>query len=276
MKVNSMQFTVALAQIDASSLDPKKNLEKVERYIKEAKEKEASCVIFPELFTTGLRWDLLGPYKKIARELAEEFASYAKKYSIHLMGSLPFFQDGATLTNNFRVISPAGQCIASYSKIHLISLLGEGQAFSAGKKLEVTELNIQGARFSAGFAICYDIRFCEMFTQYGIKGCDVTFICSAFPKIRMDQKKVLETARAIENQMFVVSVNRVGCEEIPDIGQSLYGGESMIIDPLGRIEKKASPDKEELVVHCIDLSKVKNTREKFHTLSDRKQSCYYI
>lgn len=270
-----MKLTLSLAQMDSSDQGPGENLKKAEVFIKKAKDESSSLVIFPELFTTGLRWHLFEKEKDRSNEYVKRFAELAKKYQIFIMGSLPYKKKDGSFTNNLRVYGQDGSCKASYDKIHLISLLNEDKVLSPGTHLEVAELCFDSKnKIKAGFAICYDIRFCEMFAQYGINGCQVVFICSAFPKIRIEHLKSLVKARAIENQMYMVSVNRTGKEIIDDIGESIYGGSSMIVDPLGEIEVLAKEDEEMLITHTIDLGKVQKTRDTFHTLKDRRPSCY--
>ncbi|MCH9631511.1 MAG: Omega-amidase YafV [Chlamydiia bacterium] len=248
------------------------NIQKAEGYIKEAKDAGSEFILFPELFTTGLHWDVFDRYKAVCNEVEEQLSALAKKYSIHLGGSVLHKNKEGSFTNAFLLYDKSGECISCYEKIHLISLLDEDKALSPGKKLSTYDFEFG----KVGFAICYDVRFCEMFAKYATSGCSCIFICSAFPKIRIEHLKSLLIARAIENQMYVVSVNRVGIDKIPDIGDSEYGGSSMIIDPLGNVETLASDSKEELVSHTIDLEKVTKTRSTFHTLKDRVPDKYHL
>ena len=116
--------------------------------------------------------------------------------------------------------------------------------------------------------ICYDIRFCELARTYALKKADVLVVTSDFPNPRVNHWRTLLTARAIENQMFVVACNRVGPSPM-----GTYCGHSLIIDPWGDIIAEGG-DGEEIVTGSIDYTKTREVRDLIHMFRDRQPTLY--
>ena len=117
---------------------------------------------------------------------------------------------------------------------------------------------------AVGLSICYDLRFPEMFRPYAVAGSYLTLIVAEWPERRVQHWSKLLQARAIENQMFVAGVNKVG----ESMGVKL-GGCSAIVDPWGIIRQGGGDD--EVILRAeLDLAEVKTARKRFPALADRK------
>ena len=122
---------------------------------------------------------------------------------------------------------------------------------------------------AAGLAICYDLRFPELFRRYAVRDkAKLILICAEWPQARVNHWRALLQARAIENQCFVAATNSCG-----KTGGTVFGGNSMIIDPWGEIIAEAGAD-EALVTGEIDLSEVDRVRQTIPVFEDRRPEVY--
>ncbi len=116
--------------------------------------------------------------------------------------------------------------------------------------------------------ICYDIRFPEWLRKQAAQGPQVIFVSAEWPTVRLPQWRLLLQARAIENQAYVVAVNRVGSD--PD---NNFGGQSLVIDPLGQIMAIAGAHAQ-LVTAKLDLAQVAQVRGQIPVFNDRRPELY--
>ena len=121
-----------------------------------------------------------------------------------------------------------------------------------------------------GIIICYDVRFPELTRSLAVEGLDMLFVVSQWPKVRTFHLCTLTAARAIENQMFVVCCNSCGTA-----GETVYGGNSAIIDPWGQAIASAG-DKETILAGDCDLSVLTDIRNTIPVFRDRKTNLYNI
>ncbi len=241
---------VAIAQINIVPGDRERNLKKSIKIIKKI---DADVIIFPELFTTGFY------YKNLD---VENFNDTIKKLSNNcnnkiVIGTI-IEKEGNHYYNTMLVISNKG-LIEKYRKIHLF--FRERKYFRNGNELKVFKYE----NFVIGLAICYDIRFPEMFRKLLKMGANTFIISAAFPLKRKDHWEILLKARAIENQAYVIACNRIGRDLDED-----YAGTSMIIDPWGNVLKKASDDKEEILYENLKYERILEIRNNFPILKDIK------
>jgi omega-amidase len=156
----------------------------------------------------------------------------------------------------------------SYRKTHLFAgtPIGEDECFSPGNELK--SFPFGGLRL--GLSICYDLRFPELYRTLAIEEQANVFILSAaWPFPRLEHFRVLATARAIENQSYMIVSNRVGTDE----GVTCCGS-SAIIDPYGVILASASTDREELVQAEVSLEVVRSVRDKMAVFEQRRPELY--
>jgi len=251
------------AQIDGVWESPEQTLETAEPVFSDAARAGAVLISFPEQFPTG--WDpasnknsedLVGPTVTGLRRLA-------KKYSINVIGSFreTFFPKPR---NTSIAIGKDGEILATYAKIHLFTPGMEDRTFTPGVSLAT--FTIEGVQF--GLAICYDLRFPELFRLYRRKGVHAVIVPSAWPKSRLRYWELFIQSRAAENQMYVAGVNTTGTNPVDQ-----YSGASMTADPHGTIIARAGTGNE-LLYYEIDPLVAKQTRQDFPVENDRKDALY--
>ena len=125
-------------------------------------------------------------------------------------------------------------------------------------------------------AICYDIRFPELFRTYALAGTKIIICPAAFPTPRLTHWKTLIRARAIENQLFMICPNQVGNEDLGKEGIINYGGSSSIIDPWGEVVAEGNITEEKLLTASIDIDKVDEIRKKMTVFKDRRTDLYKL
>lgn len=253
---------VALAQMDIVWEDKEKNSIKSENKIKEAKEKGADLILFPEMSFTGFSMNVekIGETKKHKNqfESVEKIQKFAKKYEMGI-GFGYVEKEGEMGKNHYTVISKDGQVISDYVKIHPFSYGGEDQYYESGNRIEVFEM--QGWKIAT--FICYDLRFPEIF-QIASSKAQVIIVAANWPESRREHWLVLLKARAIENQCYIIGVNRTGMG-----GGISYVGDSMVIDPYGKI-LEVMREKEGLILCEIDRQVAEEWRQQFPQRKDRK------
>lgn len=254
---------IALAQIDIKWEDKDFNLKKCECFIKEAKEKKADLVIFPEMTLTGFSMN--------PRNITENYinSKYIEAFKILALKNNIFVGLGMAISNNkdffnsFIVIDNQGAILGTYSKIHPFSYSKEHLAYKSGDNL----LTIKVKEFTLSPFICYDLRFPEIF-QAASKSSNIITISANWPKSRISHWKALLVARAIENQCYIAGINRVGQGD-----NLLYNGASMIVSPSGEI-LCYEEDQETLLIHDLMLSEVETLRSSFPLKNDRRETLY--
>jgi predicted amidohydrolase len=253
---------ISLIQMDITLGEPEVNRQRVAELTSGLSHRDV--ILLPELWSTGYRLDqaeqlaedLQGPSVQLMQQVAREHHSY-------LGGSILGRKDGAVY-NQLVLVSPQGTVVTTYEKVHLFGLMQEDQHLAPGGGLVVAPV----LDVTAGLAICYDLRFPEMYRQYMQAGASMLLLSSEWPNPRMEHWRTLLRARAIENQFFVVACNRVGS----DLNNTFFG-HSLIIDPWGEI--LAEGGEAEQVIDCeIDLGLVAAARKRLPALQDRRVDLY--
>ena len=255
---------VCSAQITSTWEDPDHTLARVEEFTQHAANCGAKLICFPEQFATG--WDPL-PLKNIQDihgTIISSLQEYAKKYRIGIIGSLREKHDPLP-KNTAIAIGSDGRILASYAKMHLFSFCHEHEGNTPGTDLGIFALG----SLTCGIAICYDLRFPELFRLYAQKGVQAVFVPSAWPQRRVRHWELFITARAAENQMYVIGVNTTGTTPVDQ-----YSGASMTADPQGAIVSRAN-EAEQLLFTDIDPGEVTRTRDGFPIENDRKDALYH-
>ena len=258
------EIKVAGVQTDIGP-DPKENLRRTLEMIDGAAKDGADFICLPELFMTGFDYNYIKDQSEgIPNEVTGILSRKADEASVYILaGSIPEAV-GEEIYNTSVLFGKDGNILGSYSKIHLFSIMDEKKNFSHGRKVQVFDTDFG----TIGVTICYDLRFPELFRKLSIMGAKVIFVPSEFPVPKLDHWRTLLKARAIENQIYVVGVNRVGKDE-----SSRFFGHSMVVDPRGAILIEAGED-EEIISASIDLANVKAAREKIFYLDDRISGLY--
>lgn len=264
------KITVAIAQMKVVPAQPEVNLRRGEEFIAQASRRGSDLICFPEMWTTGFDWEFNRRYAVEHEKIIERVGELARLHSIWITGSLLSVDDRGRFTNAAILFSPRGERTAVYRKTHLFTLFQEDRYVTPGDKLVVADTPWG----KAGFSICYDLRFPELFRFCALRGAVMQFLPAAWPHPRREHWEILVRARAIENQIFVIAANRIGYEDIPGEGKVTYCGTSLIVDPAGRVVATAGEDEEKLLTARIDLGRVEGVRKGIPTLKDRRPELY--
>lgn len=244
-------LTVSLIQMDVQKGSPRSNWATMQRYVAEAAQRGAEAAIFPELWDAGVAYE---QGREIASSLSgglfAQVVALARQQNIHILGSM-YEKRGPGIHNTLPVITPRQGILGAYRKIHLFPLMREDKWLSSGES--PLALDMPWGR--TGFAICYDLRFPELFRRYMADRVQVVIVPSQWPHPRLAHYQTLLRARAIENQVFMIAVNRVG----KDDDGTRYFGHSSVIDPWGDIVVEAGETEAHLTV-TIDLDMVARVR----------------
>ncbi len=266
-----MKLTLSLAQFLAVPGKPELNLARAESLVAEARSRGSDLVCFPEMWTSGFAWPYLRTATMDHERTIAAVADLAGRYQIWLTGSQPTVS-AEGVANSCLLFAPDGTLAGLYDKIHLFSLLHEEHHLRAGDRLGLVVPPWGGT----GLAICYDLRFPELFRSYALQGARLVLLPAAFPHPRLDHWQVLTRARAIENQLFFVAVNRVGREDFGGGDLVEYCGSSRVVDPWGRVLAEADAGAEELLTVSIDLAEADQVREQMGVLTDRRPDLYRL
>lgn len=259
---------IACLQMDMRLADVQYNFSHACQMIHDAMMDQPDVLVLPETWNTGFF------PKEGLHDLADQDGSRVKrcigelaaKFHVNIVaGSVANLRDGAVFNTAF-VFDRTGACIASYDKTHLFTPMGEHHYFAAGQHL--CRFKLDGV--SCGLIICYDIRFPELTRSLTVPGLDILFVVSQWPGVRTFHLRSLTTARAIENQMFVVCCNSCGTADT-----TVYGGNSAIIDPWGNTVALAGECEQILIGQC-DLDILEQIRSTIPVFRDRRPELYEI
>jgi omega-amidase len=259
-----MKLNISLGQMDIALGEPEKNLSKVREIAAEAHRRGSDVVIFPELCSTG--YDLERTHEHATptdKGVFAEVAEIAKEHSIHIIGSL-LAEKREGHSNTAVIFSPRGQLLGEYSKAHLIRLMEEDKYLVPGREAPIFDLPWG----RSALAICYDLRFPELFRKYALAGARIVFLTAEWPYPRLMHWQTLLKARAIENQLFMVACNRVG-----ESGKWSFFGHSAIYGPSGELIIEAG-DEETLLTAMINLDIIDEVRQLITVFEDRNEAVY--
>jgi len=266
---------VAAVQM-SSTADQVANMAHADRLTRAAAGAGARLIVLPEKWTAmgsdeqlragaeTLDGAAVGWARAIARELGVDL----------IAGSILERVPGqAKLANTSVHVSPRGELLASYRKVHMFDVEVGGQTYreseleEPGEELVVSQ-SADGVEL--GLSICYDLRFPELYRILAVRGARILTLPAAFTlTTTRDHWEVLVRARAIENQAFVIAANQVG--EHP--GGQRSGGRSMIVDPWGVVLAQA-PDREGYIVADLDLDGQLEVRTRLPSLANRRPDAY--
>jgi predicted amidohydrolase len=258
----SGSLRIAAVQHDIAWDDREANFEHLAPMVAAATRDGAGLVLLTETFSTGFAVDLPGWGEPRGGPSATFLQDQAKEHGAWVGGSCPEIRPDAPAddqrpSNTFVLAGPDGT-VHRYEKLHPFGYGGEEQHVRAGTELVTVE--IEGLRCS--LFVCYDLRFDEMWQV--APDTDVYLVPANWPTKRSLHWRTLLQARAIENQAYVVGVNRVG-----DGGGLGYTGDSRIVHPQGELLATGDAD-EAILIAEVSAAEVQATRERFPFLGDRR------
>ena len=249
---------IGLVQYSPVWEDKEANKEKISDLL-DAIKTEIDLLIFPEMTLTGFTMQSEKFAEAIEGESFNYFSSLAKKLNCSVIAGIIVNQSGKYF-NTLIHIEDNGKLKNQYHKIHPFSFSNEDKHYSAGDKPIVTKVN----GWKTGLSICYDLRFPEHYRQYGRNRVPLIINIANWPDTRIDHWSTLLKARAIENQCYVVGVNRVG-----DTQGLHFNGFSSIYDPMGKTIVSVE-NEERIIIAEIDENIVNETRKNLPFLDDIK------
>jgi nitrilase len=273
-KSNTAELKIAAIQMVSSASLPE-NLATANRIIKAAAQDGAQVVVLPEYFCImGLKdTDKVHVREKLGSgPIQEELARIAIDSSIYLIaGTIPLeAKDPNKVLNTTLVFGPDGERVGRYDKIHLFGFqtnterYQESETIEAGEQPGIIKITVNGAQWSLGLSICYDLRFPELYRALGHVDCHI--IPAAFTYTTgKDHWEILLRARAIENQCYVLASAQGGVHQ----NQRRTWGNTMLIDPWGEV-LTTLPEGEGFISGVLSKDKLNEVRSKLPALAHRK------
>lgn len=254
MKVASIQLEIKENEAKIARIN------RVESMIDKLKSQD--LIVLPETWATGyFAFDrYVDESEEINGEFVQRFSSKAKEVQSYLFAGSFIERNNGKFYNTSVLFSPDGDLIGTYRKIHLFRYGSqEGKILTRGNEITVVDTDFG----KVGLSTCYDLRFPELYRAQVDFGAELLLVTSAWPHARLEHWKIFNTARALENQCFLISSNCVGNTH----GVHL-GGHSQVVDPWG-IVMASGGDEETIVKTEIDPSQIAHIRETFPNLKHR-------
>ena len=241
---------LALAQLLPAWDDPRQNLVAVDDRARRAAEAGAELALFPEQVLFG--WDPASARgaEPVGGPLTQALRSVARRHGVGIIGSIR--ESGPRGTRNTALaIDAQGAIAAVYAKQHLFSPGGEDGCYAPGRGPAVFDCG--GLRF--GLAICYDLRFPEVFAAYRALGADGVLVPAAWPCSRLRHWRLFLRARALDSRIFTAGASYAEGATPVDA----YCGGSLAADPEGEVLAEAGPGPELLIAH-LDPARIAEAR----------------
>ncbi|HEX7393789.1 MAG TPA: carbon-nitrogen family hydrolase [Anaerolineaceae bacterium] len=259
-----MNFKISLAQLHIYGGDPDRNLQTAVQMIDQAAADGSHFILFPELWSSGYDLENAARHALKSPEILAELKRLATARQIIIGGSL-LESTPQGLYNTFSWIDPSASEIIAYRKIHLFRLMDEEKWLNPGNSLRT----VQAPWGATGLAICYDLRFPELFRSYVLQGAQGLLLSAEWPVRRIYHWQTLLRARAIENQCFVFAANCAG-----PVFNEQFGGCSTVVTPWGETLVEGSQSGQELLTVEIDTGLVAQARNFMPIFQDRRPDLY--
>ena len=259
---------IAVAQIACALGDVAANVRKIAERCERAKAFGAELSVFPEMVDTGYSMGVIAQHASPWNAGAvPELVAIAKRLSLSIICGVSE-RDGERIYNSQVFVNASGEIVGKYRKTHLFTPapIEEDKCFTCGDELGACAFG----ELRLGLSICYDLRFPEVYRRLAADDdANVLVISSAWPFPRVEHLRVLATARAIENQSYVVLANRVGTDD-----GTTFCGTSAIIDPYGVVTAAASSDREELIYGEVSPDVLRAVRDRMPVFTHRRPELY--
>lgn len=239
--------------------DREANFDRIRELLADEDVPAGGLIVLPEMFSTGFSMHV----DKVAEGEPSQVEAFldelAKKYDSAIIGGLVTRIEGDEKgRNELLVLGAGGEQLARYQKIRTFRYTKEYEHYQRGTEVRTFEWG----GFKICPLICYDLRFPELFRRGAALGAQVFVVIASWPAVRVDHWLALLRARAIENQAYVIGVNR--CGEDPNWD---YPGASVVIDPHGKVIADAGKD-EGIVSVDLSVEVVEDWRKEFPALVD--------
>jgi predicted amidohydrolase len=191
-------------------------------------------------------------------------AGLARQHKMHVVGTALEANPGGAPYNTAALYGQDGVRLGAYRKVHLFPPMGEVEHLSPGEDFPILDLPWG----PTALAICYDLRFPELWRRYTGAGARFIILSAEWPVPRIEHWRLLLRARAVENQLFVAGCNRTGKD-----ADGAFGGRSALVDPMGQVlvEGDVEPG---LFSASLDMDRVDEIRRRLPFLNDRRPELY--
>ncbi len=251
----AVQFNIALGQVEA-------NLEKALTGLRNLAASQVQLAVLPEMWSSGYDYKRLGALAEKTPDVVAALCKETAASGMVVVGSLAEKQ-GDTLYNTAYVID-GGRVAGTYRKLHLFSTMGEDRFLSAGNQTLV----VPTSAGRLGVAICYDLRFPELFRKMALEGAEIVCLPAEWPKPRQEHWRTLLRARAIENQLFVAAANCCGIQ-----GKLDFFGMSLLLSARGDVLAEGGETDKNLVA-TFDFAELVEYRSQIRCYHDRRPEIY--
>lgn len=259
-----MKISISIAQIQILLKSPQANFEKAAQLVADAAQRGSNLIVLPELWISGYDLEHHEVYTQSESQTISKIQGLADHHNISIHGSI-LHKDKGYVNNTAMLFTPGQQFPACYNKIHLFRLMNEHLYLKPGSRPVLMQCSWE----KTGAAICYDLRFPELFRWYALNGAQLILINAEWPLKRIEHWRILLQARAVENQIFIAAANNVG-----KTGSEEFGGCSAILDPQGNFLIEGSSHNEELLTAVLDLEQIHKARKNIPVFNDRRPDIY--
>ena len=257
---------VAALQTDIVWEDPAANFERLVPWIRAAAAAGARLAALPEMYACGFTMNTKGVKEPFGGPSATFLRDQAAENELWLAGSIPELGEGAGEKdrpyNTLVVAGPDGE-VHRYRKLRPFTHAGEDRHYTAGSETVTVDIPADGELLRLALFVCYDLRFADLFWDVA-EETDAYLVVANWPVARRRHWVRLLEARAIENQAYVIGVNRVGSG-----GELDYIGDSRIVDPAGEVLASAAGG-ETMLLAEIEPARVERVRKELPFLPDRR------
>jgi predicted amidohydrolase len=253
---------IGMIQLNSKWHDKEANYNRAENLIREASSQNCEIVVLPEMFNTGFSMEIEKIGEDLHGQTSEFLQKAAARYNTAVIAGYPVFDASGKGKNTAIAVDETGKIVATYYKMFLFSYAKEHLYYNSGQSPVV--FNIRGVK--ASVFICYDLRFPQIFSRIA-RSVQCIFVIANWPVERIDHWNSMLKARAIEDQCYVIGVNRIGT----DANGLTYPGNSHVFSPSG-VDLCAGNGQDEMVIADIDLNEVDKVRSEYPFLNDMRIS----
>jgi omega-amidase len=255
LNVAAIQFNIAFGGI-------KLNLAKVEAALERVAKQGVKLTVLPEMWSSGYDYKRLAKHAAETPRVLERICRLTAEHQMVVVGSLPEAAGGKIY--NTAYVADCGAVLGSYRKLHMFSMMGEDRFLSPGDKTLVVSTSVG----RLGIAICYDLRFPEIFRKMALEGAEIVCLPAEWPKPRLEPWHILLRARAMENQLFVAAANCCGIQ-----GKLDFFGRSLLLSPCGEVLAEGGEVDAELIA-TFNYQEMVDYRAQIRCYHDRRPEIY--
>jgi predicted amidohydrolase len=253
--VAAVQFNIVLGEIG-------RNLARAEGALARAAAQGARLAVLPEMWSAGYDYKRLARHAAATPGVIETIRQRSAEHGMVIVGSLPEADDGKIYNAAFVIDS--GKVLGVYRKLHMFSTMGEDRFLAPGDHTLVVPTSVG----KLGVAICYDLRFPELFRKMALDGAEIVCLPAEWPKPRQEHWRTLLRARAMENQLFVVAANCCGMQ-----GKLDFFGMSLLLSARGEVLAEAGECDCELIA-TFEAREMDEYRSQIRCFADRRPEVY--